>query len=46
MASGHWRDHEVYLCGSPAMIEAAIDLLLSHQVQHEQIHFDAFAPNG
>ncbi len=45
-ASGHWRDHEVYLCGSPGMIEAAIDLLLSHQVQHEQIHFDAFAPNG
>ena len=45
-ASGHWKDHEVYLCGSPGMIEAAIDLLLSHEVQHDLIHFDAVAPNG
>ena len=45
-ASGHWKDHEVYLCGGPGMIEAAIDLLLSHEVQHDHIHFDAFAPNG
>ncbi|MFA7495455.1 MAG: 2Fe-2S iron-sulfur cluster-binding protein [Acidithiobacillus sp.] len=45
-ARGHWKDHEVYLCGNPGMIEAAIDLLLSHAVQHERIHFDAFAPNG
>ncbi|MBU2738232.1 FAD-binding oxidoreductase [Acidithiobacillus concretivorus] len=45
-ANGHWQDHEVYLCGGPGMIEAAIDLLLSHGVSHNQIHFDAFAPNG
>ena len=45
-ASGHWKDHEVYLCGGPGMIEAAIDLLLSHEVQHDHIHFDAFTPNG
>ncbi|MDA8115060.1 MAG: FAD-binding oxidoreductase [Acidithiobacillus sp.] len=43
---GQWIDHEVYLCGSPGMIESAIDLLLSHGVPHEHIHFDAFAPNG
>jgi len=45
-ANGHWQDHEVYLCGGPGMIEAAIDLLRSHGVPHAQIHFDAFAPNG
>ncbi|PKY11476.1 (Fe-S)-binding protein [Acidithiobacillus marinus] len=45
-ARGHWQNHEVYLCGSPGMIEAAIDLLLSHGVSHAHIHFDAFAPNG
>lgn len=45
-AKGHWQNHEVYLCGGPGMIEAAIDLLLSHDVPHEHIHFDAFAPNG
>nr|WP_239060328.1 hypothetical protein [Acidithiobacillus ferrooxidans] len=43
---GQWRDHEVYLCGNPGMIEAAIDLRLFHGVPHEHIHFDAFAPNG
>ncbi|WP_163098394.1 FAD-binding oxidoreductase [Acidithiobacillus ferrianus] len=43
---GPWKDHEIYLCGSPGMIEAAIDLLLSHGTPHEQIHFDAFSPNG
>ncbi len=45
-ANRQWKDHEVYLCGSPGMIEAAIDLLLSHGVSHEHIHFDAFSPNG
>ena len=45
-ASGQWKNHEVYLCGGPGMIEAAIDLLLSHEVQHDHIHFDAFTPNG
>jgi CDP-4-dehydro-6-deoxyglucose reductase len=45
-SNGHWQDHEVYLCGGPGMIEAAIDLLRSHDVPHEHIHFDSFAPNG
>jgi len=44
--SGPWSEHEVYLCGSPAMVEAAVDLLLSHQLPHERIHFDSFAPSA
>ncbi|AIA55155.1 2Fe-2S iron-sulfur cluster-binding protein [Acidithiobacillus caldus] len=43
---GPWSEHEVYLCGSPGMIEAAVDLLLSHGVSHEHIHFDSFAPSA
>jgi len=43
---GPWQGHEAYLCGSPGMIEAAIDLLLSHGLPSSQIHFDSFAPNG
>ena len=42
----HWQGHEAYLCGSPGMVEAAIDLLLSHGLPSGQIHFDSFAPNG
>ncbi len=45
-AHGPWKEHQAYLCGSPAMIEAAVDLLLSHGLPHEQIHFDAFSPNS
>jgi len=45
-AAGPWQGHEAYLCGSPGMIEAAIDLLLSHGMPHEQIHFDSFSPSA
>ncbi|XTI73259.1 2Fe-2S iron-sulfur cluster-binding protein [Acidithiobacillus sp. AC3] len=45
-AEGHWQEHEVYLCGSPGMVEAVTDLLLSHGVPHEQIHFDSFSPSA
>ena len=44
--NGPWSQHEVYLCGSPGMIEAAVDLLLSHGIVHERIHFDSFAPSA
>ncbi|MGC8467223.1 MAG: 2Fe-2S iron-sulfur cluster-binding protein [Acidithiobacillus sp.] len=43
---GPWSDHEVYLCGSPGMIEAAVDLLLSHGLPHARIHFDSFTPSA
>ena len=33
---------DIYLCGPPPMIDAALDLLASHQVAQEQIHFDKF----
>ncbi|MEW5792140.1 MAG: FAD-binding oxidoreductase [Pseudomonadota bacterium] len=42
---GAWQDHETYLCGSPGMINAAIELLRSHGTPPEHIHFDAFTPN-
>lgn len=43
---GPWSGHAAYLCGSPGMVEAAIDLLLSHGLSHEHIHFDSFAPSA
>ena len=33
---------DVYLCGPPPMIDAALELLASHSVPQEQIHFDKF----
>ena len=46
LENGSWSEHEVYLCGSPGMIEAAVDLLLSHGTSHARIHFDSFAPSA
>lgn len=45
MQHGPWQDHEVYLCGSPGMIEAALELLRSHHSSMDRMHFDAFTPN-
>jgi propane monooxygenase reductase component len=33
---------EVYLCGPPPMIDAALELLASHGVPQEHIHYDKF----
>jgi propane monooxygenase reductase subunit len=35
-------DCEVYLCGPPPMIDAALELLESRDVPQEQIHYDKF----
>ena len=33
---------DIYLCGPPPMIDAALELLSSLQVPQEQIHYDKF----
>lgn len=36
------RQHQVYLCGPPAMIDAAIEELTRYGVARDQIFFDKF----
>jgi Na+-transporting NADH:ubiquinone oxidoreductase subunit F len=36
--------HEAYLCGSPGMINACIETLLSCKIKQNNIFFDKFAP--
>ncbi|MDQ1716179.1 MAG: propane monooxygenase reductase component [Pseudonocardiales bacterium] len=36
------RDSDIYLCGPPPMIDAALALLSGQSVPQEQIHFDKF----
>lgn len=45
-AEGSWKAHEAYLCGSPGMVEAAINLLLADGMPNEHIHFDSFSPGA
>ncbi|MFZ5474745.1 MAG: FAD-binding oxidoreductase [Pseudomonadota bacterium] len=42
---GPWGQHEVYLCGSPGLINATLALLKTYDTPSAQIHFDAFAPS-
>ncbi|HEX4107361.1 MAG TPA: 2Fe-2S iron-sulfur cluster binding domain-containing protein [Solirubrobacteraceae bacterium] len=43
LAAGELTDPEVYMCGPPPMIDAAIDDLTStHGVAEDDIHFDKF----
>ncbi len=37
------EDHEAYLCGSPGMIDACIEVLLRKGVPEERIFYDKFA---
>jgi propane monooxygenase reductase subunit len=42
-----WRDtlaHDVYLCGPPPMISAAIPMLTGAGIRPRNIYFDAFTP--
>ena len=46
-AIGRWRPelaHDVYMCGPPPMIDAAIPLLRAAGVRPRNIYFDAFTP--
>jgi propane monooxygenase reductase subunit len=46
-AIARWRtrlEHDVYLCGPPPMIDAAVPQLLAAGVRPRNIYFDAFTP--
>lgn len=46
-AIARWRDalaHDVYLCGPPSMIDAAVPLLIAAGVRPRNVYFDAFTP--
>ncbi|MPZ63190.1 MAG: hypothetical protein GEU93_18270 [Propionibacteriales bacterium] len=46
-AIARWRavlEHDVYLCGLPPMIDAAVPQLLATGVRRRNIYFDAFTP--
>jgi NAD(P)H-flavin reductase len=40
------REHDAYLCGPPAMIAAAIPVLVKAGVRERNVYFDAFVPSG
>jgi NAD(P)H-flavin reductase/ferredoxin len=40
------KNCDAYLCGPPAMIEAAVPLLIERGVRERNIYFDAFVPSG
>jgi NAD(P)H-flavin reductase len=37
-----WGDHEVYVCGSPAMVAGTVDRLVSAGVSPHAVHFEDF----
>jgi propane monooxygenase reductase component len=42
LASGEMQDPEAYLCGPPAMIDAASEILVDHGVEDSRIFHDKF----
>ncbi|HEY2706110.1 MAG TPA: FAD-binding oxidoreductase, partial [Candidatus Dormibacteraeota bacterium] len=40
------REHDAYLCGPPAMIEATIPVLVARGIRERNVYFDAFVPSG
>ena len=40
---GLWRDHDAYVCGSPAMVDATVDRLVSLGLGTDRIRADKFA---
>jgi len=40
--TGDLTEYEAYLCGSPGMIKACINVLNKHQIQSENVYFDEF----
>lgn len=43
---GPWPDHEVYVCGSDAMVEATVDELCQAGCPRERIHYEGFEGLG
>jgi NAD(P)H-flavin reductase/hemoglobin-like flavoprotein len=41
-AEGDWAGHDVFVCGSPAMVEATIKRLISSGVRENRIKFEEF----
>ena len=42
VAAGDWSGHDVYVCGSPAMVEATVKHLVANGVPEGSIRFDEF----
>ncbi len=42
VTSGDWSGHDVYVCGSPQMVEGTVKLLVAHGVPEQCIRFDEF----
>ena len=42
LAHGEWTGHDTYVCGSPAMVESTVKLLVANGVPEDQIYFDEF----
>jgi NAD(P)H-flavin reductase/hemoglobin-like flavoprotein len=42
LAHGEWTGHDTYVCGSPAMVENTVKLLVADGVPENQIYFDEF----
>jgi NAD(P)H-flavin reductase/ferredoxin len=38
--------YDAYLCGPPAMIDAAVELITTRGVRRRNVYFDAFVPTG
>jgi NAD(P)H-flavin reductase len=42
VAAGDWSEHDVYVCGSPAMVEHTVKALVAAGVQEQRISFEEF----
>lgn len=40
---GRWSDHEVYVCGPAAMVDATVARMLDLGIADDRIHYDSFA---
>lgn len=41
--AGDWSEHDVFVCGSPVMVESTIKELVGHGVPENQIKFEEFS---
>jgi NAD(P)H-flavin reductase len=41
-AAGDWSQHDVFVCGSPAMVSATVKQLVASGVPEDQIRFEEF----
>ena len=42
---GAWQDHDVYLCGPPAMVRSGLDTLEQAGIPPRAVHFDPWPLN-